>query len=77
MKTPEERKAILGKMRVSWLSYGDGKKKYKRDERTDTERAWDRAILAAAEYVRRLMDYDESIALPVHDLLTPKKEAAS
>lgn len=55
-----------------WLRYGPTlEKPGPRDKRTDAERAWDAAIFAAAEYVRRLTG-DEGLALTVHDLLTPK-----
>jgi hypothetical protein len=38
--------------------------------RTREQKAWDSAILAASEYVRR-MTHDESLAGSLHFLLTP------
>jgi hypothetical protein len=40
--------------------------------RTVEQRAWDSAILAASEYVRRRTNYDERFALEIHDLLSTK-----
>lgn len=71
MADPEK---VLEGMREHWLNYGN--KKYrlpKSDNRTDGERAWDSAVLACSEFVRRLMDYDETIAIQVHRLLSSKK----
>lgn len=38
--------------------------------RTERQQAWDSAILAAAEFVRRLDNYDESRAILIHELLS-------
>lgn len=40
--------------------------------RTERQAGWDSGVLAAAELVRHLMDYDESLALHIHGLLTDK-----
>ncbi len=42
------------------------------DSRTEQQKDWDSAILAAAEFVRRLDDYDETRALAIHELLSTK-----
>ena len=59
-----------------WLAYGIAPEKLpgSADQRTEGERIWDAAIMAAAEYVRRLTNYNEMLALTIHDLLTTKKK---
>ena len=44
--------------------------------RTAEQRAWDSAVLACSEFVRRLTNYDEVLAGALHHLLTPTSEAA-
>lgn len=44
-------------------------------ERTPEQRAWDSAILAASEYLRRRMDSDETLALELHDLVSTRLPA--
>jgi len=39
------------------------------DERSPEQRSWDKAILTAAEYIRRRMNYDETLAFEIHQLL--------
>jgi predicted RNase H-like nuclease len=40
--------------------------------RNERQEIWDSAILAAAEFVRRFDDYDETRALQIHELLSTK-----
>lgn len=40
--------------------------------RTEQQRVWDHAILAVAEFVRRLDGYNETRALAIHELLSTK-----
>lgn len=63
----DRQKRLLPAMKV-WRNYGACKSP---DERTPEQRAWDSAILAASEYLRRVTDYDEALAFAIHDLLTP------
>lgn len=42
-------------------------------DRTPEQRAWDSAILAASEFVRRITNYDEELAGAIHCLLTQKQ----
>ena len=42
------------------------------EDRTEQQKGWDAAILAAAEFVRRLDDHDETRALAIHELLSTK-----
>lgn len=60
------------------VSHGDMRAADNRN-RTAEQIAWDRAILTAAEFVRRLDNYDETRALAIHGLLSthlPKDEPA-
>jgi hypothetical protein len=61
-----DHRKILALMQV-WRCYGSAPSVR---ERTAEQTAFDDGVMAAAEYVRRLMDYDETIALRIHDLLT-------
>jgi hypothetical protein len=54
----------------------DGRQCDGTDYRTAEQRAWDGGVLASAELVRRLENYDETIALAVCELLTVKLPAA-
>lgn len=55
----------------SWFRYGKTKDV---QSRTVQQQAWDAAILCAAEYVRRRLNYDEVLALELHnELLTWKQ----
>ncbi len=44
--------------------------------RTAEQRAWDSAVFACSEFVRRLTNYDEVLAGSLHLLLTPISEVA-
>jgi hypothetical protein len=64
--------AVIDGMRL-WLTYGKREKPAK-DGRSREEQAWDQAVLACGEFVRRYMDYEECVALQLHGLLTPMKD---
>lgn len=62
--------------KVSKLNYEDMRADSE-PTRTDQQRVWDHAILAAAEFIRRLHNYDESEAALIHLLLStclPKED---
>lgn len=66
---------IIKEMKV-WYdgSYAPGKDRRAAsvERRTEQQKDWDAAILAAAEFVRRLDGYDETRALAIHELLSTK-----
>jgi hypothetical protein len=62
-RTPEE---IIESMKL-WF---EGRSSPSVARRTDNQKGWDSAILAAAEYVRRRMNYDEDLSLEIHKLLS-------
>ena len=62
-KTPEE-------IRESMQCWFEGIACSDHKSRTDKQEGWDKGILAAAEYVRRRLDYDEKISLELCKLLT-------
>ncbi len=49
-----------------WFKFGKCKDN---EKRTSEQQAWDSAILTAAEFVRRRMNYDEKLALEICKLL--------
>lgn len=56
---------------VGGIKVGDMRAKSSK-ARTEQQIVWDHAILAAAEFVRRLDNYDESRAILIHELLSTK-----
>ncbi|HEX8249011.1 MAG TPA: hypothetical protein VF599_12610 [Pyrinomonadaceae bacterium] len=66
--------AIVKGMKV-WYDGSNGKPDRRATDtlsRTDEQKTWDSAILVAAEYVRRLDNYDETRALQILNLLSTK-----
>ncbi len=66
---------IIAEMKV-WYdgTYAPGKDRRATsvESRTEQQKDWDSAILAAAELVRRMDGYDETRALAIHELLSTK-----
>lgn len=62
---------VLKSMRTGWF-LDRGEAESVRD-RTEYQRGWDSAILAAGEYLRRRLDYDETLTLELLKLQTPTK----
>jgi hypothetical protein len=50
-----------------WFPFGESTSP---KTRTDKQEAFDKGVSAAAEFVRRMMDGDESIALPIMQFCT-------
>lgn len=66
MKNPGD---VIAGMAPSWFSGIHSQRKLaKHDSRTVEEACFDAGVMVASEFVRRMMDYDESLALPIHDL---------
>ena len=64
---------IIAQMKVWFDGSTKNRPDFRADEvlsRSDEQKAWDSAILAAAEFVRRLDDYDESRAILILELLS-------
>jgi hypothetical protein len=62
------RNKIIKDMSV-WMKYGTAKNV---KSRTKEQRAWDSAVLAVSEYVRRRTG-DENFSLELHGLLIPSE----
>jgi hypothetical protein len=45
--------------------------------RTEFQRGWDSGVMAALEFVRRMQDYDETLALEIMKLMTPIEDEGS
>jgi rubredoxin len=60
---------VLRSMFPAWLGF---QKAESVESRTPEQRAWDSAILAVSEFVRRRQGHDETLALEIHNLLSTK-----
>jgi hypothetical protein len=71
MKDPRH---VIESMTPAWLDIINKKTLPKHDHRTMNEACFDSGVMAAAEFVRRMMDGDESLALPMFDLCFFKRK---